>query len=59
MKFIFSLVLFALAFAGVEATKPAMHGGRLTLQDLLFLRNGVLLPEMSQYLPHLVCIFPG
>lgn len=48
MKFTSAVALFALAFAGVEATKPGMHGGRLTLQDLLALRNGALLPEMSK-----------
>lgn len=48
MKLVSALVLAACAFTSVEATKPGMHNGRLTLQDLLALRNSVLLPEMSK-----------
>lgn len=54
MKLTAAIAFFAIAAAGVDATKPAMHGGRLTLQDLLALRNGVMLPEMSEWFPHLI-----
>ena len=51
MQLISVLAVFALALTSVEATKHGMHAGRLTLQDLLALRNGVILPqaELSQY----------
>lgn len=49
MRFTLAVCLFTLALAGVEATKPAMQAGRLSLQDLLALRNGVILPEISEY----------
>ena len=45
MRFATPFVFLALALTGVEATKPAMHAGRLTLQDLLALQNGMLLPD--------------
>lgn len=50
MKLTAAVAFFAIAAAGVDATKPAMHGGRLTLQDLLALRNGAILPEMGEWL---------
>lgn len=44
MRLTSALTLCAMALAGVEATKPVMQAGRLTLQDLLALRNGVVFP---------------
>ena len=49
MKFATALAAFALALAGVEATKHGMHGGGLTLQELLALRNGIVLPESESF----------
>lgn len=43
MKLSTAFAYLALTCASVDATKPMMHAGRLSLQDFLALRNGVFL----------------
>lgn len=44
MKLSIAAIFAAFSLTCVQATKPAMHAGHLTLQDLLALRNGNMLP---------------